>query len=114
MLSIFGKKKQENKSLQETHMPVMPPQGGFARMDQPPIPAASFTATQFQKVPGSVINQRTQPTHMPAVKTIGKVATTTRQATAAQQTANYQAKQRYAKGLSTIRDIIAPSLVEVD
>ncbi|OGG17565.1 hypothetical protein A3D78_01680 [Candidatus Gottesmanbacteria bacterium RIFCSPHIGHO2_02_FULL_39_14] len=38
----------------------------------------------------------------------------TRQAQTEQQTISYQTKQKFAKGLTSIRDIIAPSLVEVD
>src|SRR3989338_6687181 len=97
MLPFLGKKKADNKTTQGVSAPLIPPQGGFSKMTHPPIPAP-----------------------IPAVHTIGRGETVTakptmtRQAQTEQQTISYQTKQKFAKGLTSIRDIIAPSLVEVD
>lgn len=86
MISLFGKKKQ---TIQQP-----------AAIGQPS--STPTTQTQLQQQPVGQADLR------PAIQQV------VRQQAPISQTQMYQTKQKFAKGLTSIRDIIAPSLVEVD
>ena len=112
MLPLFNNKKTVNEPHAGVKVPFIPPQGGLDRISLPPVPAPSVSGLRpgvqpiNARVPVPALSQKAA---IPA-----QTAAVSQPQTAQQTAAAYQAKLRYAKGLTSIRDIIAPSLVEVD
>lgn len=133
---LFGKKKEKQNKEQIQAVNVTPqniPAGGIPQAVTPSpqnvIPPGGPAAGQQlnqravgippatgqrsgQSPPGA--NQPATGTRQTAPPVKSKSAVTTKPSGKKDQAKRYQAKQKYAKGLTSVRDIIAPSLVEVD
>src|SRR3990172_3953480 len=136
MLSLFNKKKKQAEEIQAapalnmtgTVMPGAYQTGAKKKAIAGQTTTSGITANfpSTANPAGTGQPQPGQPTQQTTAHAGGKgtlpikpgqqqgQTVLSKQAMAAQRTKIFQAKQQFTKGLSNIRDIIAPSLVEVD